>query len=100
MARAIGPGASGRPRRLTSEPAAAFKARIAAGADHTGDGVVAFRGVDPRRLLREEFEVKAGPSSVPQPAHRLGLSWVGPRPRHPKGDPAAQAAFRRTSRSG
>jgi transposase len=89
---------SGRPRLLTPEQEAAFKARIAAGADYTRDGVVAFRGVDMRRLLREEFKVKAGLSSAYQLAHRLGLAWVEPRPQHPKSDPAAQAAFQQASR--
>ena len=89
---------SGRPRLLTSEQEAAFTARIEAGADHTRDGVVACRGVDMRRLLKEEFKVKAGLSSVYRLAHRLGLAWVEPRPQHPKGDPAAQAAFQQTSR--
>jgi len=28
--------------------------------------------------------------------HRLGYSWLVPRPRHPKADPAAQAAFKKT----
>ena len=91
---------SGRPRLLTSEQEAAFKARIEAGADHTRDGVVAFRGVDMRRLLKEEFKVKAGLSSVYQLAHRLGLAWIAPRPKHPRGEPAAQAAFEQTSRRG
>ena len=77
---------SGRPRLLTPEQDAAFKARIEAGPDHAKDGVTtAFRGVDMRRLLKEL-------------AHRLGLAWITPRPRHPKGDPAAQAAFEQTSR--
>ena len=60
--------------------------------------MVAFRGVDMRRILREEFKVKAGLSSAYQLAHRLGLAWVEPRPQHPKSDPAAQAAFQQTSR--
>ena len=89
---------SGRPRLLTSEQEAAFKARIEAGADYTRDGVAAFRGVDMRRLLKEEFKVKAGLSGVYQLVHRLGLSWVEPRPQHPKSEPAAQAAFQQTSR--
>ena len=90
---------SGRPRLLTPEQDAAFKARIEAGPDHAKDGVTtAFRGVDMRRLLKEEFEVEAGLSSAYQLAHRLGLAWITPRPRHPKGDPAAQAAFEHTSR--
>ena len=87
---------SGRPRLLTPEQDAAFKARIEAGPEYAKDGVTAFRGVDLRRILKEEF--KAGLSSVYQLAHRLGLAWIEPRPQHPKGEPAAQAAFQQTSR--
>jgi transposase len=89
---------SGRPRLLTPEQDAAFKARIEAGPADEKDGVTAFRGVDMRRLLKAEFKVKAGLSSVDQLAHRLGLAWIAPRPKHPKGEPAAQAAFQQTSR--
>ena len=46
----------------------------------------------------QEFAVEAGLSSVYQLAHRLGLAWVTPRPKHPRGDAAAQAAFEQTSR--
>ena len=60
--------------------------------------MTAFRGVDLRRILKEEFKVKAGLSSVYQLVHRLGLAWIEPRPQHPKGEPAAQAAFEQTSR--
>ena len=91
---------SGRPRLLTPEQDAAFKARVEAGADHAKDGVTAWRGVDMRRILKDEFAVEAGLSSVYQLAHRLGLAWVTPRPQHPKGDAAAQAAFEPTSRTG
>jgi transposase len=89
---------SGRPRLLTPEQDAAFKARIAAAPDDAKDGVSAFRGVDMQRILKEEFKVEAGLSSVYQLAHRLGLAWVEPRPQHPQSDPAAQAAFEQTSR--
>ena len=89
---------SGRPRLLTPEQDAAFKARIEAGPAYEKDGVTAFRGVDMRRILAEELKVKAGLSSVYQLAHRLGLAWIEPRPKHPKGEPAAQAAFEQTSR--
>jgi transposase len=91
---------SGRPRLLTPEQDAAFKARIEAGPTYEKDGVVAFRGVDRQRILKEEFKVKAGLSRAYQLVHRLGLAWITPRPKHPKGDPAAQAAFRQTSGRG
>jgi putative transposase len=89
---------SGRPRLLAPEQEAALKARIVAGPEYAKDGVTAFRGVDMRRILKEEFEVKAGLSSAHQLAHRPGPAWVEPRPQHPKSDPAAQAAFQQTSR--
>jgi transposase len=89
---------SGRPRLLAPEQDAAFKARVAAGPEYARDGVTAFRGVDMRRILKEEFQVEAGLSSVYQLAHRLGLAWLAPRPQHPKSEPAAQAAFRQASR--
>ena len=87
---------SGRPRLLTPEQDETFRARIVAGPEYAQDGVTAFRGVDMQRILKEEF--KAGLASAYQLAHRLGLAWVEPRPQHPKSDPAAQAAFRQTSR--
>ena len=89
---------SGRPRLLAPEQDAAFKARVEAGPEYARDGVTAFRGVDMRRILREEFKVEAGLSSVYQLAHRLGPAWLAPRPQHPKSEPAAQAAFRQASR--
>ena len=87
----------GRPRLLTPEQDAAFKARIEAGPDPAKDGVTACRGVDMRRLLKEEVE--AGLSSAYQLAHRLGLARSAPRPPHPTGAPAARAACKHTSRS-
>ena len=91
---------SGRPRLLTPEQDEAFKARVEAGADHAKDGVTALRGVDMRRILKDGFAAEAGPSSVYQLARRLGLAWVTPRPKHPKGGAAAQAACEQTSRTG
>ena len=57
------------------------------------DGVVAFRGVDAQRILKEEFEIDCSLSSTYRLLHRLKLSWLAPRPRHPGADATAQAAF-------
>ena len=83
-----------RRRRVTPAIAAAFKARLEGGADVARDGVVAFRGVDAQHLLKEEHGVKLSLSSVYRELHRLKLSWLVPRPRHPRSDEPAQAAFR------
>ena len=62
---------SGRPRRLQAEQTAAFKARLTAGAEN--DGVVAFRGRDARRILREEFDADYSLTGTYALLHRLKL---------------------------
>jgi transposase len=55
--------------------------------------VVAFRGVDAQRILKEEFDIDCSLSSTYRLLHRLELSWLVPRPRHPEADATAQAEF-------
>src|SRR5437667_3382570 len=78
-------GSTRRRRRL--------RERIVAGAELERDGVVAFRGVDAQRILKEEFDVDCSLSSTYRLLHRIKLSWLAPRPRHPQADATAQAAF-------
>jgi transposase len=88
---------TGRPRKVDAATGEALKARILAGAERARDGVVAFRGVDVQRLLKEEFGVSQSLAATYQVLHRLALSWLAPRPRHPGSDAAAQEAFRQLS---
>jgi transposase len=83
----------GRSPRVDSATAARLKERIVAGAELARDGVVVFRGVDAQRILNEEFGVDCSLSSTYRLLHRLKLSWLAPRPRHPEADATAQAAF-------
>lgn len=85
-----------RPQRRRVGPAAAtaLKERIEAGADLARDGVVAFRGVDVQRILKVEHGIQLSLSSVYRELHRLKLSWLAPRPRHPRSDEQAQTEFR------
>jgi transposase len=83
----------GRAPRVDAATAARLKERIVAGADLERDGVVAFRGVDAQRILKEEFGVGCSLSSTYRVLHRLKLSWLAPRPRHPEADATAQAGF-------
>ena len=83
----------GRRPRVDAATAAQLKERIVAGANLERDGVVAFRGVDAQRLLKEEFGVDCSLSSTYRLLHRAKLSWLAPRPRHPAADATAQAAF-------
>jgi transposase len=70
-----------------------LKERIVAGAELERDGVVAFRGVDAQRILKEEFAIDCSLSSTYRLLHRTKLSWLAPRPRHPQADAAAQTEF-------
>jgi transposase len=83
----------GRQPRVDAVTSARFKERIAAGAELERDGVVAFRGVDAQRILKEEFDIDCSLSSTCRLLHRMKLSWLAPRPRHPEADATAQAAF-------
>ena len=73
----------GRQPRVDAATAARLKERIVAGAELARDGVVAFRGVDAQRILREEFDIECSLSSTYRLLHRIKLSWLVPRPRHP-----------------
>ena len=83
----------GRQPRVDAVTSARFKERIVAGAELARDGVVAFRGVDAQRILKEEFAIDCSLSSTYRLLHRIKLSWLAPRPRHPQADATAQAAF-------
>ncbi len=83
----------GRQPRVDAATGTRFKERIVAGAELERDGVVAFRGIDAQRILKEEFEIDCSLSSTYRLLHRLELSWLAPRPRHPEAEATAQAGF-------
>lgn len=89
---------TGRPRHLPAEKLEEFKQRFLTGPS-AEENLAAYRGVDARRLLAKEFGVSYSLSGVYVVLHRLNLSSLVPRPRHPKGDKAAQEAFKKTSRA-
>lgn len=83
----------GQPVKLQRHDEQAFRARVLAG-PRPGDIVRVWRGQDLQRILREEFTARYSLSGVYALLRRLGLSWVAPRPRHPKSDRAAQERFK------
>lgn len=84
----------GRPTILAAEKVEAFMERVRTGPAEA-EGLAAYRGEDIRRLLRDEFGSDYSVSGTYFLLHRLGFSNLVPRPVHPKGDPAAQAAFKK-----
>jgi transposase len=57
------------------------------------DEVCSLRGKDVQRILAQEFHLLRSLAAVYHLLHRLGYSYLRPRPRHRKADPEKQAAF-------
>lgn len=82
------------PRRsLTPEQEAQVCQRLEAGPT-AEDHVCSLRGVDVQRMLATEFGVLRSLPGIYHLLHRLGYSYVRPRPRHRRADPPAQEQFK------
>ena len=88
---------SGRPRRVPAAVEQRLVERIVAGPVFERDAIVAFRGADGQRLLREEHGLALSLSAVYRLLHRNRLNGLVPRPRHPRSDAPAQEEFRQLS---
>src|SRR5215212_434746 len=85
--------------RLTPEQEAELAAEVERGPDPERDGVVRWRRIDLKALIETRFDVRLHERSVGKVLRRLGFARLSVRPRHPKADEAAQAAFRQASPS-
>ena len=88
---------SGRPGKLSADAEAALARRIEAGPTED-DGVSVFSGPVIAEIIEREFGVLYSLRGVECMLHRLGYSYLCPRPTHEKSDPAAQEAFKKNSR--
>lgn len=90
-------GGAGRKARLTPEQKAELATWVEAGPDPARDGVVRWRCADLKRLIETSFGVVLHERTVGKHLTALGLRRLSARPQHPKADPEAQAAFKKTS---
>src|SRR5215218_3364800 len=86
---------SGRPEQLTPGQQAALKAHILRGPQPERDGVSAWRLVDLCDYVERTYGVSYSQWGLSCLLKRLDLSCQKTRPSHPKGNPAAQAAFKK-----
>ena len=86
-----------RPRRLAPEQLAALAAWVEAGPDPVREGVVRWRRRDLQHRIKTEFGVVLHERSVGKQLAALGFRRLSARPQHPKSDPEAQEAFKKTS---
>ena len=86
-----------RPRRLTPERMTTLAAWVEAGPDAEKDGVVRWRRCDLQARIAAEFGVTLHERTVGKQLAALGFRRLSVRPQHPKSDPEAQEAFKKTS---
>jgi transposase len=88
---------SGRPRKLDAAQEQDLAATITAGPDPEQDGISAYTLEDLAGIVAAKWQVAYHPSSMSRVVQRLGFSRQKARPSHPKKDPAAAAAFKKSS---
>src|ERR1700689_1983348 len=85
----------GRPARLSDEQKGVLKQLVATGPDPETDGVVRWRCVDLKRVVRERFGIDLSEVSLGRVLKQLGFSRISARPQPPMQDPEAIAAFKK-----
>ena len=85
-----------RPRRLDPDQRSELTAWLEAGPDPAVDGVVRWRRQDLQARIAERFGVELHERTVGKYLATLGYRRLSVRPRHPKTDPEAQEAFKKT----
>ena len=89
----------GRKPRLTPEQEAELATAVDRGPDPERDGVVRWRRIDLKALIKARYDVELHERSVGKVLRRLGFARLSVRPKHPKADEAAQEAFNKASPS-
>jgi transposase len=87
----------GRPPKLGPEQRAWLKGVVEKGPDLARDGVVRWRCVDLKRVVKERFDIDCDEDTIGRVLNRLGFAHISPRPQHPAQDKDVLAAFKKTS---
>jgi transposase len=82
---------------LSADQKAELAQIVREGPDPAVDGVVRWRRVDLQRKIEARFGVRMHERTVGKQLAALGFRRLSVRPQHPKSDPGAQAAFKKTS---
>jgi len=87
----------GRTPFLTDQQMAELYDLVVKGPDPQTDKVVRWRCVDLLEVVKQRFSVGVHESTIGKWLHQLGLTRLQPRPVHPKKQPEAETAFKKTS---
>lgn len=85
----------GRPARMSAAQLADLDTIVEEGPDVAKDGVVRWRCADLKAVVAERFGVTLSEGSIGRVLRTRGFRRISPRPRHPRGDEAAQEAFKK-----
>lgn len=91
--------APGRKPKLSAGQKEEVRAIVEKGPDPEVDGVVRWRCVDLRGVIRKRFGVDLDEVSIGRLLKALGFAHVSARPRHPRQDKDAIETFKKTSRA-
>jgi transposase len=83
--------------RLSAEQKAELAQMVREGPNPVVDGVVRWRRVDLKDRIEARFGVTMHERTVGKQLAALGFRRLSVRPQHPKSDPEAQEAFKKTS---
>jgi transposase len=86
---------SGCPPKLARSQEPALRERLAGGPRESDPHPATFTGEDIRGILSAEFGAEYSLNGVYARLHRLGYSWLCPRPRHEQADAEAQERFKK-----
>ena len=87
----------GREPYLTASQMAELYELVVNGPDPAIHHVVRWRCIDLLGEVKRRFSVEVHESTLGKWLHKLGLTRLQPRPVHPKKDPEAETAFKKTS---
>jgi putative transposase len=82
--------------KLSPEQKQELKRIVETDPDPAIDGVVRWRCVDLRRIIKDRFDVDLDEVSIGRVLKELGFAHVSPRPQHPKQNPQVIEAFKKT----
>jgi transposase len=89
--------APGRKPKLTAEQRDEVRTIVETGPDPEVDGVVRWRCIDLRGIIKKRFGVDLDEVSIGRLLKALDFAHVSARPRHPKQDKEAIETFKKTS---
>lgn len=87
---------AGPPSRLSSEQRSELAAIVEKGPDRAVEGVVRWRRVDLKRVIKKRFGVDYDTRYVGKLLHKLGFSHISARPHHPAQDAHIVEEFKKT----